>query len=148
LGVFPITVEGFAPVEEEQEGMIRILLTMPYHKLVGAIQELLEQEPDLQVVAKTHTAAETLRLVAALQPSIVVLDLDGYVFVGFEVLVTLVQTQPHIPVLVLGEEEFSAYIGRMRQAGAAGYLSSAELVDRLTATIKTIVARPAANQLY
>ena len=121
--------------------MIRVLLAVPYHKLVGAIKTLLEEQSDINVIMQTDTEVTTVAAAESLQPDIVVLDIDGYVFSGFEVLVKLVQSQPHIPVLVLGEHDLPYYAERMLRTGAAGYLSRTELVDRLPETVRTIAAK-------
>jgi two-component system response regulator EvgA len=121
--------------------MIRVLLAVPYHKLVSAIETLLEEQSDINVIMQTDTEATTVAAAESLQPDIVVLDIDGYVFSGFEVLVKLVQSQPHIPVLVLGEHDLPYYAERMLRTGAAGYLSRTELVDRLPETVRTIAVK-------
>ena len=121
--------------------MIRVLLAVPYHKLVSAIKTLLEEQSDINVIMQTDTEVTTVAAAERLQPDIVVLDIDGYVFSGFEVLVKLVQSHPQLPVLVLGEHDLPYYAERMQRAGAAGYLFRTELVDQLPETLRAIAAK-------
>ena len=118
--------------------MIQVLLAVPYPTLADAMQVLLEQQADIQVVAKTSSEAETLALVAQLQPTNVVLDVGSYGFSGIEMLIMLSAAQPHIPLLVVGHSDLPYDAHRIRQAGAADYLPKYELATRLTQTVKTI----------
>jgi DNA-binding NarL/FixJ family response regulator len=120
--------------------MIEVLLAAPHPALLNAIEALLTLESDIQVVAKTSTKAEIVALIEQLQPTVVVLDMDGYGFTGIDVLTYLKITQPHIPVLVLEDSGLSYDAQHWQQVGSAGYISKYELADHLVSTIRAIAA--------
>jgi two-component system, NarL family, response regulator NreC len=121
--------------------MIEVLLAVPYAILADAMQVTLDRESNIEVIAKTKTGEETLDLLNELQPTIVILDINGYRFGSMQVLLKLREEQPHIPVLVIGPVDPWFDSKRILQTGAVGYLSKLELPERLVGMVSDIAAR-------
>ena len=113
--------------------IVRVFLLDDHEVVRRGLRELLEAEPDLQVVGEAGTADEALARIPATQPNVAVLDVrlpDGN---GIEVCREIRSQHPEIACLMLtsfadDEAMFSAIM-----AGAAGFVlkqvRGAELVE-------------------
>jgi DNA-binding NarL/FixJ family response regulator len=90
------------------------------------------------VVATVADSSFTLRIAAATQPRVVVIDLDLDELSAVEAVRTIANTMPDTRVLVLSERAEHRDVLEAVKAGAAGYLvksaSAAELMDAVRRT--------------
>ncbi|MDT7663673.1 MAG: hypothetical protein QOD04_3229, partial [Pseudonocardiales bacterium] len=90
------------------------------------------------VVATVADSSFTLRIAAATQPRVVVIDLDLDELSAVEAVRTIANTMPDTRVLVLSERAGHSDVLEAVKAGAAGYLvksaSAAELMDAVRRT--------------
>jgi DNA-binding NarL/FixJ family response regulator len=90
------------------------------------------------VVATVADSSFTLRIAAATQPRVVVIDLDLDELSAVEAVRTIANTMPDTRVLVLSERAEHSDVLEAVKAGAAGYLvksaSAAELMDAVRRT--------------
>ncbi|MBF4628363.1 response regulator [Curtobacterium flaccumfaciens] len=93
------------------------------HEIVRrGVAELINAEPDLEVIGESATVAQTLGRVAATQPDIAVLDVrlpDGS---GIDACRDIRSTFPHIICLMLTAYDDEAAAEGAVLAGAAGYV--------------------------
>ena len=114
---------------------------MDDHEIVRrGVRDLLEAEPDIQVVGEAGTAASALARIPALRPDVAVLDMrlpDGD---GVEVCREIRSRMPEVACLILtsfGDDEalFSAIM-----AGAAGYVLKQIRGSDLVGAVRTVAA--------
>ena len=114
---------------------------MDDHEIVRrGVRDLLEAEPDIQVVGEAGTAASALARIPALHPDVAVLDMrlpDGD---GVEVCREIRSRMPEVACLILtsfGDDEalFSAIM-----AGAAGYVLKQIRGSDLVGAVRTVAA--------
>jgi DNA-binding NarL/FixJ family response regulator len=86
------------------------------------LRVLLEKEADLTVVGEANNGREAVRLVAELQPDIVVMDVSMPDLNGIEAACEISARTPKTKVLGLSMHSDRRFVARMLQAGAAGYL--------------------------
>jgi two-component system response regulator DevR len=119
---------------------IRVFLLDDHEIVRRGVRELLEAEPDIEVVGEAGTAAEALARVPALKPDVAVLDVrlpDGD---GVSVCRELRSARPDLQCLMLtsfadDEALFDAIL-----AGAAGYVLKQIRGTDLVGAIRTVAA--------
>lgn len=101
---------------------VRILLADDHPLFLDGLRAVLVSVPDADVVGEAATGDEVVVRALELQPDVVVMDLHMPEGGGIEATRRIVETSPHIGVLVLTMiEDDDALFAAMR-AGARGYL--------------------------
>lgn len=114
--------------------MIRIVVADDHPVVRRGLTGLLDNEPDLEVVAVAEDGAEAIRLVRDLRPDVVLMDLQMPAVDGVEATRTIVTEGLGSEVLVLTSFSDTARITAALDAGAVGYqLKDAEPADLLAA---------------
>lgn len=101
---------------------IRIVLADDHAHFRAGIRALLLTEPDLEVVAEATTGVEAVAQATALQPDVLLMDLNMPGMNGIEATRHIVHSSPHIAVLVISMYEDDDSVFTALQAGARGYL--------------------------
>jgi DNA-binding NarL/FixJ family response regulator len=115
------------------------------HTLVRAgIRALLEQIPDVTVVAEAGDGREALKLVDQHRPNLVLMDITMPVMNGLEATGRIVKEHPHTRVVMLSVHNDEEYVLQSLRAGAVGYL----LKDAGRAELEMAVAAMARNETY
>ena len=109
------------------------------HALVrSGIRLLVESLDDVEVVAESGDGLETLKLVRAAAPDVLLLDLTLPSLNGLVVLERL-RAMPAPPrVIVLSMHSGPEYVARALNAGAAGYLVKDSAFDELAAALHAV----------
>jgi NarL family two-component system response regulator LiaR len=135
---------------------IRVILVDDHPALRMGLRIVLEQAPDVQVVAEAGTGEEALALIHALQPDVAVLDCQLPGLSGAQVAAEIRRLRLSTRVLALSAYTDDAVIQGMVQAGALGYLlkeeAPAAIVDAVRAAARgegrwsaAVIARLAAG---
>jgi len=101
---------------------IRILIADDHQLLRQGIRNFLALEPDFEIIGEAADGAEAVAKTEALQPDILLLDINMPKLSGIEVAVKLKELCPEVRVLVLTIHDDENYMMKMIQSGAAGYL--------------------------
>jgi DNA-binding NarL/FixJ family response regulator len=100
-------------------------------------RELLEREPDIDVVGEAANGLEAVALVRRLKPHVAILDISMPVMSGIDATERIKAIEPGTAVLILTAYDDDQYVFALLAAGAAGYLlkdvSSAEVVKAVRA---------------
>lgn len=102
--------------------MIRVLLVEDQALIRDGIKVMLSLEPDLQVVGTADNGATAIEQATALQPDIVLMDLQMPVMDGRAATHIICDRFPNIKVLVLTTFDDDENITAAMHAGAKGYL--------------------------
>src|SRR5687768_15874043 len=105
------------------------------HRTVRAVIELACHELDVIVVGIAETAAAAIAACRSSIPDLLVLDLDLPDADGFRVLTDLGDDRPEA-VLVLADRADGDLVLRALRLGARGYVTKADGLGDLTATIR------------
>jgi len=91
---------------------------------MGAIREhaLLTLVPDVEVVGEAATGNDTITQAAAIQPDVILMDLQMPDLNGVEATRRILETSPHIGILVLTMFEDDDSVFAAMRTGARGYL--------------------------
>jgi len=115
----------------------RVLLADDHASFRAGLAALLGTVPELGLAGEATTGEEAVRLALAVQPDVVVMDLNMPGMDGIEATRRIVATSPHIAVLVLSMYDDDDQVFGALKAGARGYLlkgaDRAELVRAIRA---------------
>lgn len=116
---------------------IRILVADDHTVVRSGLCRLLEDEADLEVVGVASTGAEAVELAGSLMPDVVLMDLTMPEVDGVEATRVILARVPATRVLALTMHEERAFVDRVLEAGAAGYLlkraADTELINAIRA---------------
>lgn len=132
---------------------LRILLADDHPLFRDGLDALLASVPDADVVGEAATGAEVVERALELQPDVVVMDLHMPELSGIEATRRVVESSPHVGVLVLTMVEDDDAVFAAMRAGARGYLlkgsSQAEIVHAIRAvgSGEAVFGPPIANRL-
>ena len=101
---------------------IRILLADDHQILREGLRSLIEQHPDLEVVAQAEDGRTAVRLAREYQPDLAIMDIGMPELNGMEAARQIVGRIPGIRVIALSIHADRWYVAGMFQAGASGYL--------------------------
>lgn len=102
--------------------MIRILLADDHPIVREGLRAVLETQPDFEVVAEAASGDEAVRHAVALQPDILLLDLEMPIMDGVEAIRRLRQLRPDSRIIVFTAFDNDERIIHAVQSGANGYL--------------------------
>jgi signal transduction histidine kinase len=119
----------------------RILIVDDHQVMREGLGSMLRTERDFEVVGEAASALEAIELARALDPDVVIMDVNLGESSGIEATAAIRKNQPHIRVICLSMHDDPFLIDAMRDAGAATYLSKAGAAEALIDAIRAC-ARP------
>ena len=102
------------------------------------LSTIIDQQPDMQVVAHAADGDEAVQQVQKCRPSIVLMDLRLPGMDGFQATRAIRQVDPAARIIVLTMFEGDEDMRRADEAGAAGYLLKDTLADNLLHAVRTV----------
>jgi len=116
---------------------IKILIADDHAFVREGTRRILEQEPDLEVVAEAGDGEEAVRLASDLKPDVAIIDVAMPKLDGIEATRRIKALCPAVAVLVLSAYDDDQFVFGLLEAGAAGYLLKSvrghEIVDAIRA---------------
>lgn len=116
---------------------IRILLADDHVILREATAELVDHQPDMEVVGQVGTGQEVLDLVESLRPDVVVMDIAMPRIDGLEATGRIVADYPETRVLVLSAHEDPDHVISLLEAGATSYLHKTVSLNEFLGAIRS-----------
>lgn len=117
---------------------IRILVTDDHAVLRAGLTALLNAEPDFTVVGEAADGSECLRVAQAIQPDVILLDINMPGMNGLEALPLLRQVAPQSRILVLTMHDDTTYLRQVLRAGGVGYVLKQAADKELLSAIRTV----------
>lgn len=99
----------------------RVLIADDHPVFRFGLRALLNAAPEMEVVGEATTGDEAIALAAALEPDVILMDLNMPTVNGIEATRRILQRSPHIAILVITMFDNDSVFAAM-QAGARGYL--------------------------
>jgi NarL family two-component system response regulator LiaR len=116
---------------------IKILIADDHAFVREGTRRILEQEPDLEVVAEAGNGEEAVTLASDLKPDVAIIDVAMPKLDGIEATRRIKALCPAVAVLVLSAYDDDQFVFGLLEAGAAGYLLKSvrghEIVDAIRA---------------
>jgi len=101
---------------------IKILLADDHKLLRQGLRSLIEEQPDMDVIAEAEDGRSIIKLAAKLRPDIVVMDISMPGLNGIEATRQITAKDAGVKVLALSMHADRLFIVEMLAAGASGYL--------------------------
>jgi DNA-binding NarL/FixJ family response regulator len=117
-------------------GTIRVLLADDDRRYAAALRLLIEEQPELTVVALAYDGQETLDLADRLDPDAVVVDLHMPNMDGVTAIRKLREEHPHICLIALTGDESTAMHDRATDAGADDVLVKGQMLEALVERLR------------
>jgi DNA-binding NarL/FixJ family response regulator len=114
---------------------IRILVADDHLLVRDGLKRLIDDQPGMKVVAEAMNGLDALQLAQELMPAIAIVDVSMPGMDGVALTRLLQKCCPEVRVLALTRHDDAAFVRKMMQAGASGYVlkqsASAELIRAL-----------------
>jgi len=117
---------------------IRVLIADDHTIVRSGVRLLLEAQPNMEVVGEAGDGFETLALVEALQPDVVLIDVAMPGMDGMEATRQIKSQWPDINVLALTMHRTDEYFFEMLRAGASGYVLKGAATDDLIRAVQVV----------
>ncbi len=119
---------------------IKLLLADDHAVVRAGTRELLERQPDFDIVGEAADGEEAVSLTSELHPDVVIMDVRMPKMSGVEATRRIKAEHPDVRVLVLTAHDDDEYVFALLQAGANGYLMKTAEIDELVKAIRTVAA--------
>lgn len=117
---------------------IRILIADDHTLFRDGLTALFASLPDLVVVGQAATGAEAITLAEQHQPDVVLMDIQMPGINGLEATRQIVQTSPHIGVIIVTMFEDNDSVFAAMRAGARGYVLKGAGQEEMERTIQAV----------
>ena len=103
---------------------VRILLAEHHPLIRQHLRRVIEDEPDLQIVAEASDGQQAVRLAEAHVPDVAIIDQGTPLLNGIEATRRIRDCSPATQVVVYSVHSDDAYVTAAFQAGAAGFVAA------------------------
>src|SRR5882762_6461564 len=119
---------------------VRVLVVDDHSLLRTGVANIINQEPDLEVVAEAANGREAIGAFLIHHPDVVLMDLRMPEMEGVEAIRRIREIDPQARVVVLTTYDADEDIARALQAGAKAYILKDIAADALIACIRDVLA--------
>jgi two-component system invasion response regulator UvrY len=119
-------------------GMISVMLVDDHVLVRKGFCLLLQDAPDISVVAEADSGEEACRLFPEHLPAVTVMDITMPGIGGIEAMRRILGKHPGARILTLSAHEDTIHARRALSAGAAGYLSKRSAPEALVSSIRQV----------
>jgi len=116
----------------------RILIVDDFGAWRRFLKTLLTVTPEWEICGEAVNGAETLTMARALQPDLVLLDIDLPDMNGIEVARRLPMVAPRAKIMFLTVDCSTAIVNAALSAGALGYVLKSQVVAELLPALKSV----------
>lgn len=112
------------------------------HKIVrDGLRIMLEEQPDMEVIAEAEDGRTAVRLARELKPHVVIMDISMPDLNGIEATRQIVADESGIKVLALSMHSDSRNVWKMLGAGASGYMLKECAFEELAQAVHVIMKK-------
>lgn len=115
---------------------IRIILADDHAVVRSGLRRLLEQNPEMQVVAEAESGEQAYQLYAELLPDVVVIDISMPGMGGLEAIRRILGRNPAARIVVFSMHENAAFAFQALNLGAKGYVAKSGMAEDLIIAVK------------
>ena len=129
--------ESPEPSPEPSPETIRVVLVEPMALVGAGFREVIDSEPDMEVVAEVRTAGDAIAAVEERAPHIVLMDVELGEPTASAATRRLTQDSGSAVVIVGGEDDDASIMGAM-EVGATGHVAAVAQPSELVAVIRRV----------
>jgi len=120
--------------------MIRVLIADDHAVVRRGVRQILEAEPDIEMVGEAAEYSEIRRRLKETQCDVLILDVQMPGKNGLEVVKNLRDEVPRLAVLMLSTYPEDQYAVRALKAGARGYITKTTAPERIVEAVRTVAS--------
>jgi two-component system invasion response regulator UvrY len=120
--------------------MIKVLLVDDHELVRLGIRKLLESVTGIKVVGEAASGEEAITAVDALNPQVVLMDIQMPGIGGLEATRRCLRVAPDVKIIAVSMHEAEPFPSKLFEAGARGYLSKSANPEELAKAIKRVMA--------
>ncbi len=132
--------DGVVRRRESTEARARILIVDDHPVVRSGLRMLIDDEPDLFVCGEAGDADEAIRVLDAKKPDLVIVDLSLKGSSGLELIKRIKSRNSESKMLVSSMFDESLYAERVLNAGALGYVSKQEAMEKVIEAIRCVLS--------
>jgi DNA-binding NarL/FixJ family response regulator len=117
----------------------RVLVVDDFAGFRDVIGSMLNDRPDLLVVAEASDGLEAVRKAEELQPGLIVLDLRMPKLNGLEATRRIRTPSPKSKIIIASLESSADFVQEALRSGAAGYVIKTEIFNQLLPAIESVL---------
>ena len=117
---------------------LQIVLADDHAVVRKGFRLILNQEPDMEVIAEAGTGAEAVRLALELRPDILIMDIAMPEMTGVEATRRVRENCPECQILILSMHKDPVYVRESLRAGARGYLLKESIDEDLLRAVRAL----------
>jgi DNA-binding NarL/FixJ family response regulator len=125
---------------DSAETRARILIVDDHPVVRNGLRMLIDDEPDLIVCGEAGDADEAIRVLDAKKPDLVIVDLSLKGSSGLELIKRIKSRTVTSKMLVSSMFDESLYAERVLNAGALGYVSKQEAMEKVVEAIRCVLS--------
>jgi len=119
---------------------IKVLIADDHAVVRDGTRQILEHEPDIDVVAEAADGEEAVSLVGSRSPDVAIIDISMPVVDGIEATRRIKKDYPAVAVLILTAYDDDQFVFSLLEAGAAGYLLKSVRGRELVEAVRQVYA--------
>ena len=120
---------------------IRVMIADDHQIVRDGLRSLLEKEPDLEIIGTVEDGRSTLKMVEALKPDVVIMDVSMPTLNGIEAARQITRDYPGVKIIALSMHDDRRFVINMLKAGASGYLIKDCAFKELTKAINVVAKK-------
>jgi DNA-binding NarL/FixJ family response regulator len=117
---------------------VRILIADDHAPFRSGLRALFEANPDFEIVGEAETGEQAIEMTIQQQPDVVLMDIKMPGLNGIEATRRILQTSPHVSILMLTMFEDDDSVFAALRAGARGYLLKGALKAEILRAIRSV----------
>jgi DNA-binding NarL/FixJ family response regulator len=122
----------------------RVLIVDDHPMMRQGLAQLIDNEPDLKVVAEADTGGQGLDIVVQQKLDLAVVDISLPDKNGLELIKDIRSVKPELPILIVSMHDEALYAERVLRAGGRGYIMNQEGGKTLLQAIRQVLT----GQIY
>ena len=132
-------VEGISVSRTSTTSLVQILLVDDHAMMRQGLRSLLEGYPSLAIVGEASNGEEAMALVTALQPQVVIMDINLPKKNGIQTTAEIKLRWPNIIVIGLSVNADEENVEAMTRAGAALLMTKESVVEQLYSALHRVI---------
>lgn len=138
-GVSPGSAGRWCESDRAVPNARRVLIVDDHPVVTEMLATLVNQQDDLEVCGVASSVAEALDIIRARTPDVAIVDISLNGTDGLELIRTAAASGCRLPMLVLSRHDEAVYGERALRAGARGYLTKQQALDRVLEALRRIL---------
>ena len=118
----------------------RILIVDDHPIVRLGVRQMLAAELDMEVCGEAESADAAKELAVSARPDLVIIDLSLAQGSGLDLVRSLQELVPTLPLLILSMHDEALFAERVLRAGARGYIMKRQAITGLVAAIRQVLA--------